>query len=422
MKLRHNVATKHKLSQTMRGWLPILRADISSLKETLDEMAKENPYVEIVSGNEVTSRSKVKKERNEYRKNAVSDEIEALHMSSKSLYDVLEEQIVPPLFLTQKSQKIAYAIIDNINPNGYFDVDIEKFAKDIGESVEDVEQVRKKFRYLEPAGVGAVDLLESFLFQLDDMEVEDDVYRCAKDIIEDFENLEKYQKHPKFTDAIKVIRKFQNPPAIAYQQEQVQVIPDIFVENINGQLKVRLNESYYPSVDFDLGEVDTAFEFVREKIKDAKALVDALEMRKATLTKIALTIVDYQYDFFMGGAIKPMKLDDLAQDLGHHHSTISRAIANKYLSCERGVFPIKSFFSTALGEDGETSNAEIKEFIKEVIKNEDRKKPLSDNKIMEKVEEKFGIKLGRRTVTKYRMQSNIASSSERKKLYKLELS
>ena len=421
MKLRHNVAAKHKLSQTLRGWLPILQADIASLKETLDEMAKENPFVEIVSGNEVTSRSTKKREKSEYRKNAVTDEIEAMQFSSESLYDVLIKQIEPPLFLTRKSQKIAYAIIDNINPNGYFDVDIEKFAKDIGESVEDIEKVRKKFIYLEPSGIGAVDLLESFLFQLHEFDLEDDVHQCAKKIIEDIENIDKYQKEPAFLDAIRVIRKFQNPPAIAYQQEQVQIIPDIFIENINGQLKVRLNDSYYPNVDFDLGDIDLKFDFVKEKIKDAKAMIDALEMRKGTLNKIALTIVEYQYDFFMGGAIRPMKLDDLAVDLGHHHSTISRAIANKYISCERGIFPIKSFFSTALGEDGETSNAEIKAFIKEVIKKEDRKKPLSDNKILQRVEKEFGIKLGRRTVTKYRMQANIASSSERKKLYLLEL-
>ncbi len=420
MKLRQGTAAKQKLSQTLRSWLPVLQADISSLKEILDEMAKENPFVEVVSGNEVSSRTRVKKERYESRKNAVSDEIEAMHTSRKSLYDVLYEQITPPLFLSSKSQKIAYAIIDHLNPNGYFDVDIEAFAAEIGESVEVVEQVRRKFRYLEPRGVGAIDLHESFLFQLEDYDLEDALFRCTRAIIEDFENIEKYQKEPCFKEAVRIIKKFQNPPAIEFLQEQVQIIPDIFIENSNGMLQVRLNESYYPGIDIELGGIDESFEFVREKIKDAKSMVDALELRKATLTKIALMLVEYQYDFFMGGAIKPMKLDDLAVDLGRHHSTISRAIANKYLSCERGLFPIKSFFSTALGEEGETSNAEIKAFIKEVIRNEDRKKPLSDNKILQKVEEKFGIKLGRRTVTKYRMQANIASSSERKKLYLLE--
>ena len=421
MKLRHNAVTKHKLSQTLRNWLPILQADISSLKETLDEASKDNPFVEIKSGNEVSSRTHNPKERHQYQKNAVTDEIEAMNSSKKSLYDILFEQITPPFFLTKKSKKIAYAIIDNLNENGYFDVEIDKFAKDIDESVDDIEQVRKKFAYLEPHGIGAVDLLESFLFQLDHYDLEDDVYHCTKRIIEDFENIESYQKEKFFNDAIRIIKKFHNPPAIAYQSEQVQIIPDIFIETKNGKLEVSLNETYYPAIEIELGGIEDKFDFVKEKIKDARLLVDALDMRKATLTKIALMIVEYQYDFFIGGSVKPMKLDDLAIDLERHHSTISRAIANKYLSCERGIFPIKSFFAIGMGEDGETSNREIKEFIKDVIKKEDHKKPLSDNKIVAEVQKEFNIKIGRRTVTKYRIQANIASSSERKKLYLLEV-
>ncbi len=422
MKLRHSTRQKQKLSQTMRSWLPILQSDLSSLKETLDEVTKENPFVEIKSGNEVSSRTHNPKERQHYQKNAVTDEIEAMNSSEKSLYDILFEQIVPPLFLTKKSKKIAYAIIDNLNTNGYFDVDIKQFAKDIGESVEDVESVRKKFAYLEPHGIGAVDLLESFLFQLDHYDLDDGVYHCTKRIIEDFENIKSYKKEKFFNDAIRVIKKFHNPPAIAYQKEQAQIIPDILIETKNGKFEVSLNEAYYPAIEIELGGIEDKFDFVKEKIKDAKLLVDALDMRKATLTKIALMIVEYQYDFFTGGPIKPMKLDDLAMELERHHSTISRAISDKYLSCERGIFPIKSFFAIGMGEDGETSNTEIKEFIKEVIRHEDHKKPLSDNKIVAEVEKKFDIKIGRRTVTKYRMQANIASSSERKKLYLLELS
>ncbi len=130
-------------------------------------------------------------------------------------------------------------------------------------------------------------------------------------------------------------------------------------------------------------------------------------------------IVEYQYEFFTGGAIKPMKLDDLAGELDRHHSTISRAISNKYISCARGVFPIKSFFALAVNEDNDTSNTEIKHFIADIIKNEDRAKPLSDNKILALVEAKFDIKLGRRTITKYRMALGLSSSSDRKKLYAL---
>jgi RNA polymerase sigma-54 factor len=425
MRLRQTTSVKTtqkgKLSQTLRSWLPILQADIESLKEELDKVAKENPFVEIKAGQERATQ-KSKKSSSNYpnsTKNSVSNEIEALTTSKKSLYDKLYEQIIPPLFPTQKSKTIAFAIIDHINDDGYFEADSAKLAKEIGVDVATFERVRARFAYLEPSGVGACDLLESFLFQLNDFDLSDEVYKTCVMMIEDFENLGSYQKEPYFNEALRVIKRLKNPPALHYQSEASQVIPDIFIDEVAGEIKVRLNDAYYPEIIIDKGELDERFEFVKSKIKDAKALVDALEMRKATLMKIALMIVEYQYEFFQGGAIKPMKLDDLAGELDRHHSTISRAISNKYISCNRGVFPIKSFFALAVSEDSDTSNSEIKSFIAEVIKNEDRSKPLSDNKILALVEEKFSVKLGRRTITKYRMSLNISSSSDRKKEYAL---
>ncbi len=420
MKLRvdNKLDNKTKLSGKLRGWLPILHADIESLKEILDEATKENPFIEVKSGNEVREDSRDKREqKREVYRSSLASEIDSLEEKRESLYDKLHRQIVAPLFPTKLSRDIAFKIIENINDNGYFDGDIKRLSKQIGVDVGAIERVRLRFQYLEPSGVGAVDLLESFLFQLNEHDLDDELYRCTVKMIKDFENLERYQNEKYFTKALKVIKKFQNPPAIDYQKEQVQIIPDIIIGDIDERIEVRLNESYYPDIIVELGGVDSKFSFVKEKIKEASSLIDALEMRKATLMKIALMIVEYQYEFFQGGAIKPMKLDDLANELEHHHSTISRAISNKFLSCQRGIFPIKSFFATALGEDKEISNSQIKSFIVELIRNEDRLKPLSDNKILKIIEEKFNIKLGRRTVTKYRIQAGISSSTDRKKLY-----
>lgn len=160
MKLKTNVktATKHKLSTTLRSWLPILQADLESLKETLDNAAKENPFIEIKSGNEVSLSTKKKGDYN-YQKKSVSSEIEALTIHKKSLYDVLHEQIEESLFPTEKSQKIAYEIIENINHNGYFEGDIEKIAKKTSTTPQEVEKVRLRFAYLQPSGVGATDIL-----------------------------------------------------------------------------------------------------------------------------------------------------------------------------------------------------------------------------------------------------------------------
>ncbi len=419
LRVRHNTTQKGKLSQTMRSWLPLLQADIESLKEELDKVAKHNPFVEIKAPQEVSSTKSRSKTYKESQKNSNATEIESLTTTTTSLFDKLHEQIVAPLFPTQKSKDIAYFIIENINENGYFESDSVSLAKKIGVDVATFERVRARFAYLEPSGVGAVDLLESFLFQLNDFEMSDEVYKTSVMMIEDFENLGDYQKEPHFNEALRIIKKFKNPPAIDYQKEQCQIVPDVFIDERNGEIKVSLNDAYYPDIIIDKGGIDEKFEFVQKKIKEAKSLIDALDMRKATLTKIALMIVEYQYEFFKGGAIKPMKLDDLAGERDRHHSTISRAISNKYLSCNRGIFSIKSFFTQAVGEDGDTSNSEIKSFIAEVIKNEDKSKPLSDNKIVQLVQNKFDIKLGRRTITKYRMSLNISSSSDRKKEYAL---
>ncbi len=420
MKLRTstNISAKHKLSTTMRSWLHILQTDLEGLKETLDEAKKENPFIEVQSGSEVKSVAK-SKSKQEYQKNSVSNEIEALSISKKSLYDRLSEQIEPPLFPTKKSQDIAYEIINNIDDNGYLKNEISKIATKLNIKEEDVQKVRKRFAHLEPSGVGAVDLYESFLFQLNDFDLSSKLYGTCTKIINDFENLQSYQNEEGFLDAIKIIRKLKNPPALEYKEQTVAIIPDIFITNQNGEIKVSLNNSYYPDIIIDTNGLEDEFDFVKKKVKEATNLVEALELRKETLTKIALMLVEYQYDFFQGGDIKPLKLDDLSSELDRHHSTISRAISNKYLSCDRGIFSLKSFFSTAVDE--ETSNSAIKSYIKEIVKNEDRKKPLSDNKILALVNEKFNISIGRRTITKYRIAENISSSSERKKQYLLEI-
>lgn len=425
MKLRQaqTQTQKQKLSSTLRGWLPILQSNIESLEEILEPFAEENPFIEIKSGHEARmsepSRVPVKPSFKIYEKNSATEAIEALSISKKSLYETLCNQASPPLFPTERSQKIAHEIIEHISQSGYFEGDIGEIAEKFSVSSENIEKIRLRFAYLEPGGVGALDYKESFLFQLDDFDMSDDLYQLSKQMIENIETIEGYSKEENYEQALKIIKKFKNPPAIEFFEEQAQVIPDIFVFEIEGGIEVKLNDAYYPEVVIDCEGVDQKNSFVKQKIKDAKDLIDALEMRKATLYKIGLMVVEYQYGFFFGEAIKPMKLKDLADELERNPSTISRAISGKYLSCNRGVMPLKQFFATALDED--TSNAAIKDFIRNLVKFEDRKKPLSDNKILQSIEEKFKVKMVRRTITKYRQQMNIAGSSERKKLYILKM-
>jgi len=419
LKQRVSQNQKQKLSSTLRSWLPILQSDLDSLTEAIEPFVKANPFIQVRAGNEKPDKKFEKKSFfSELSKNSVSETIEALTIDKKSLYETLNEQINPPLFPTKKSQDIAYEIIENINHEGYFDKNtISDISKKLDVSDEQIEKIRQRFSYLEPLGIGAIDFKEAFLFQLDDIDIDEELCRFVQKLIVEFEFIENYSKDDKFNDALKIIKKFRNPPAIDFLEDEVQVIPDIFVYDTKDTIEVALNDAYYPEIIIDTEGLDDGHSFVASKIKDAKDLVDALEMRKATLYKIGLMIIEYQYDFFFGKAIKPMKLKDLADDLQRNPSTISRAISGKYLSCSRGIIPLKQFFATAVEEN--ISNSAIKEYMQELIKYEDHKKPLSDVKILTLIETKFSVKMVRRTITKYRKEFNIAGSSERKKLYSL---
>lgn len=410
---------KQKLSTTLRSWLPILQANLETLKETLEPFCETNPFIEIRYANEEEEqKSRPKKEFfNKSSPNSATSAIEALTFSKKSLYETLEEQIIPPLFPTPKSQKIAISIIEQIDENGYY-APSKKWWEEEGIQSEEVEKIRARFAHLEPVGIGAKDLKESFLFQLNDLDLNDELHEQAKELILNLKSLEEYFDKEYFHKALKVVKSFKNPPAIEFFEDKKEAIPDLFIFEESGVLEIKLNDEFYPKVIIDCEGLDESNNFVAQKLKNASDLIDALEMRKATLYKLGLMVIEYQYDFFLGGSIKPMKLKDLADELGRNPSTISRAISNKYIACNRGVIPIKDFFSTAIDE--ETSNAAIKEYLQDLISKENPLKPLSDAKILSFIESKFEVKMVRRTITKYRKQLNIASSSERKKLYKFQ--
>lgn len=409
---------KQKLSHTMRSWLPILQADIEGLSEALEPFKETNPFLEIKAGSERSSAQFKKKNFFDLAvQNSTTETIEALSLEKESLYDMLFKQINPPLFPTKKSQNIAYKIIEYINKEGYFE-----FEKSILEELEctksELEKIRARFSKLEPAGIGAKDFKEAFLFQLENITISDECYKSAKKLISDFENIESKTKTPNFNEVMEIIKTFRIPPGIDFLEDAREIIPDFFVYEKDGNIQISINDDYYPEINLDVEGLNEEEEYIASKIKEGKELVDALEMRKATLYKIGLNIIEHQYDFFYGGEIKPMTLRSLATQMERNPSTISRAISGKYLSCKRGLFALKDFFTTAIDE--ETSNSTIKEYITENISYENHLKPLSDMKLLKMVENNFGIQLSRRTITKYRKQLNIAGSSERKRLYKLQ--
>lgn len=425
MKLRQSQTLKTKLTPILRSWLPILKCGTLEISETLSEFTKENPFVEVNNSFCVSLQNspppKAKPFQREHSKRYMSDRIEQLSIYEKSLYEVLESQILPPLFPTKLSQDIAFKIIENIDEDGYFDGDIEQIAESFGIDCVIVEQTRKRFSKIDPPGIAALNPIESMIFQLDDFDISDEVYDIAFNIINDLQNHKAFATSAFYKQAMNIIYKIRRrlPPAIEYFPKDNHIVPEIFINyTSDGRLEVGLND-VYPDIIIDERALKSKNADIKDKIKEARDLIDSINMRKSTLKKIGLMILEYQYDFFVGGDIKPLRLNDIAIDLGHSSSTISRAVANKYLECNRGIFPLKAFFSTAINE--EVSNASIKDFLLDCVKNEDKSNPLSDVKIQKMIEDKFGAKIVRRTITKYRKQLNIESSNERKKLYEVGL-
>jgi RNA polymerase sigma-54 factor len=419
--MKQNLSLKQKQLPrlSMQTWLPLLQCSLGDLEKHIQIISNENPCMEVRSGFEVCESSSKRAhfaylESQNRVSNASSDEIEWMSVSHESLYEKLDNQIAAPLFPTPISQKIAKQIIFYINNEGYFEGDVKEIAAACSATPQQVEAVRQRFAHLEPSGVGAVDYKESFLFQLNDYELDDELSILLSAMIINFEKMQKYLSHPRIHDAKEILKHLKNPPALEYMEEESAVLPDMYIEYKEGAFTIRINHTFYP--DLQVHQVDKYDNFAKQKFKEARELVKLLDLRKATLYNVGLVLIEKQYSFFMGGALKPLRLQDVADELGFNESTVSRAISEKYLECERGVFALKDFFSNAIGE---VATSEIKEFIKRLVESEDKNNPHSDKYLHEAVEERFKIQMVRRSIAKYRQELDIASFKEREFLYKL---
>ncbi|BCZ17558.1 hypothetical protein NHP190003_08400 [Helicobacter sp. NHP19-003] len=192
--LRARPNLKNKLSATLKSWLPILQSDPLEIEETLLNCAKDNPFVRVQSGMRTDFSS-----HKFYKppKNALGEQIERLSVCQKSLHDTLSEQLLPPLFPTEMSLIIAADIIDNLSPEGYFEGDIQAQALSLGVATSDYEKVRQRFAYLDPPGIGACDLLESFNFQLaQHEELDTPTYELCAKILKDLKQHQQHRNNP----------------------------------------------------------------------------------------------------------------------------------------------------------------------------------------------------------------------------------
>ena len=364
--------------------------------------------------------------------------------------DSLREHLLWQLNLTPMSEKdlsVGYAIIDAIDSNGALTIEIETIYSDLKDDfdieLDEVIAVLHRIQQFDPIGVGYRDLTECLLTQLSQLNDNEQMQSVenAKSIIKehmkllanhDYSQLMRKTKlsEKEIRDAEEVIKTLDPrpgsniaPPSTTY------VIPDVVVskETKSGQWKVELNPDTTPKIQINdnyaalVKRADSSDEnnYLRNNLQEARWFIKSLLSRNETLMKVASRIVEHQKDFLEKGeeAMKPLVLHDIAEAVSMHESTISRVTTQKYMHTPRGIFELKYFFSShvSTSDGGECSSTAIRAIIRRIISEENSRKPLSDNKITQILEEK-GINVARRTIAKYRESLSIPPSNERKRL------
>lgn len=342
-------------------------------------------------------------------------------------------------FSDPRELMVAGYLIDQINESGYYIGSLEEAALRLGVSPPYCERVLKVIQGFDPVGVGARTLAECLKLQARDANRLDPAMECLLDNLEllargELPALKRMCRvdHEDLADMIKELRSYNPKPGLAFGSERIEaVVPDIFVKkNLAGSWQVELNAAtlprllinrvYYAELTGRAANREDKL-FLSECLQSANWLARALDQRARTVLKVAAELVRQQEEFFERGVqgLRPLNLKVIAEAVGMHESTISRVTTSKYLSCSRGLFELKYFFSSAIGStdtQGEAHAAEtVKQRIKELIDAESAAAILSDDKLVEMLQaERFDI--ARRTVAKYREAMRIPSSVIRRRL------
>jgi RNA polymerase sigma-54 factor len=337
--------------------------------------------------------------------------------------------------LTAEQQPIAEMLIGNIDDHGYLKANIDELAFTTGIPAEKIEAVLRVVQTFDPSGVGARDLQECLLRQLERAgDLESVEYRIIRDQMEALgkRRIPEIARSLGLTvddvqDAISRIGRLEPRPGRAFLSDNNQyILPEVFVQRAGDDFLVTTNNEQIPHLRIsntykDLmaqsGNSAEVLNYIREKIRAGKFLIKSLHQRQQTILNIGNEIVKRQREFMEKGVafLKPLTMVQVAEIVGVHETTVSRAVSGKYMQTPQGIFEMKYFFTagiqTASGEG--MSNTSVKDMIAEMFKKEDPTKPLSDQEIVKMLKEK-GIVIARRTVAKYRSELNILPSNLRK--------
>ncbi|MCK8824846.1 RNA polymerase factor sigma-54 [Fuchsiella alkaliacetigena] len=343
------------------------------------------------------------------------------------------------LDLTAQQKEIGKYIIGSLDEDGFLEREVAELAAELGVSEEKFLEVLKEIQQFEPVGIAAQSLQESLLIQLAEWEAGRKKELALKMVEEHFDLLienkvkklaKKLGIKPTESQRIVDLIKTLNPsPASIFQESggTKYLEPDLIIEKINQQYVVFMNQtpvpklrinSYYQKLLKNFDSSSKAKEYLEEKMSSAMWLIKSIEQRRLTIYKIAKAIVELQKEFFEKGLkhLKPLTMEEVAQEIDMHESTVSRATTKKYAQTPHGLFELKFFFTSGVKtkNGGNISAVSIKKMIEDIIKEEDVTKPLSDQKIADQLSD-LGAPVSRRTVAKYRNQLGIASSVQRRR-------
>lgn len=329
-------------------------------------------------------------------------------------------------------------IIESLDENGYMTLTIDEIARATGAPANKVEEVLEIIHTFDPSGVGARDLRECLLIQLEQKGILDEHFeKVLNEHLEDLaaNRLGVISRSMGITvkevqEMADMIKSLEPKPGrqFASQTDTRYIVPDVLVERVDDDYVVTVNDSssphlmvssYYEKLLTEAEKDSNLSKYLTDRLNSAMWLIKSIDQRKQTIYNVVEAVVKYQKEFFDKGSkyLKTLTLKQIAEEVGIHESTVSRSINGKYLQSPMGVFEIKYFFSggVAGGQSGEgISSKSIKSFIKEIVDSEDTKSPYSDQDMVKMLKEK-GIDISRRTVAKYRDEMHILSSSKRRR-------
>ena len=419
---------KLAMTQELTQAIALLQYSAQELSEFLENKALENPLLTI--------------ERRQRKKQVKSDKagtdwIEQIaDMSAPVLEDSLLSQLNPNRY-SNEEYKILKAIIGDLDENGYYRGDLAQLARRLCVSEEKVNAMFNVLLTLEPAGVGARSLQECLLLQMQRYSPENDI---AATILEHhfLEFAEKKWKTLSKELQISLkeiqavsdqIQKLNPKPCAQYSKAPPSyLVPDAIIEwNEQKELTVRLWEAALPKLGFNdryyqqlTSHADNQVgQYLQEQYQDYQWIARSIRQRQETLLKVVTSIAESQSEFFRKGPgyLQPMTMKEMAAELEVHESTISRAVREKFIQTPVGTYPLKHFFTSTVQTiaNENTSSSQVKDRISQLVKDENKQKPYSDQEIVEWLKNREGIIVSRRTVAKYRDQLGIPSSSKRKR-------